>query len=172
MHNDDLKARLTKMQSLKILDILLYPKVFKSNIDGDLIYNLARSKGTFTGKLYSGSFTANEVLDLTKQYAHIDLYKQKFSGDIDADINKENILTSLSLKSNTSSLVTKDTKINTKSNRVKSKIDISANGNPITFYLEGPVDKPDVKINADKLLKKEASKAIKKGLGKYFKGLF
>ena len=172
LHNDDLKAKLTKMQSLKVLDMLLYPKVFKSNVNGDIVYNLASSKGTFKGKLYDGFFTGNKVLDLTKKYAHIDLYKQKFKGDVNADIKKESILASLNLKSNTSSIVTKNTKLNTKTNRIKSKIDVNANGNLIEFYLDGPLQQPDVKVRADELIKKEATKAIKKGLNKYFKGLF
>jgi hypothetical protein len=172
LHNDDFTATLTKMQSLEVLDMLLYPKVFKSNVDGDVIYNLATSKGTFEGKLYNGLFTNNKVLDLTKKYAHIDLYKQKFKGDINADINKENILAVVDLKSNTSSIVTKNTKLNTKANTIKSKIDVNANGNPIEFYLDGALDNPKVKVKADALIKKEATKAVKKGLNKYLKGLF
>jgi len=180
LHNDDFVANLNALQTLDILDMLLYPKVLKSSIDGKLVYNLADSKGDFKGFITKGEFTRNQVLDLTKQYAHIDLYKQRFKGDVDAKINKEKIIASLELKSNSSSIVTKNTKINSKANTIDSKIEINANGNPLTITLKGNINKPKIGIDAKQIIKKEATKAIKKevekrigqDVGKLFKGLF
>ena len=42
----------------------------------------------------------------------VDMYKETFRGDVSADINKENILASLDLTSNTSAIKTKNTKLN------------------------------------------------------------
>ena len=168
LHNDDFIATLSHMKTLEILDMLLYPKVFASDIDGKVNYNIASSKGKFLGKLSEGSFTPNKILDLTKQYARIDLYKQLFEGDVKADINKEHIVGFLDLHSNTSSIVTKATELNTETNQIKSKIEVSANGHPVDFYLSGNINDPKIRVKADKLLKKEANKAIKKGLNKLF----
>jgi len=167
LHNDDFHADINSLQTLDILDMLIYPKIFKSKIDAKLDYNIAVSKGDFKGYLSEGMFTKNEVLDLTKQYAHIDLYKQRFKGDVAAKINKENILASLNLKSNTSSILTKNTYINSKTQQIKSVIDISANGNPLTVKLSGNITKPKVKVDASKILKKEAKKAVKKEIEKH-----
>jgi hypothetical protein len=180
LHNDDFHADINKLHTLDILDMLIYPKIFKSDIDAKLDYNLVAQKGVFKGFLSKGTFTKNEVLDLTKQYAHIDLYKQLFKGDIDADIKKENIVASLDLKSNTSSIVTKDTYLNSKTKRIKSVININANGNPLIVKLSGNAENPKVQIDANKLLAKEATKAAKKELKKHLgkdvgnllKGLF
>ena len=172
LHNDDLVAKLSKMQTLALLDMLIYPKVFKSNIDAKVNYNLKQAKGVVNGKLSKGSFTKNQILDLTKKYAHIDLYKQQFKGGFDANINKEKIVASMDLKSNTSSISTKGTKLNTKTKTIQSKIAVSANGHPVDFYLSGIIESPKVKVNADKLIEKEATKAIKKGLNKYLKKFF
>ena len=172
LHNDALNANLDGMQTLKVLDMLLYPQVFDSRIDGDVVYDLAKARGTFKGKLLDGKFTQNQVLDLTKKYAKINLYKEIFVGDVDAKINKEKIVTSLSLKSNKSSITTKDAKIDSKRQTIYSKVEIVANHNPFEVTLSGNINSPDVKVNADELMKKEATKAIKKGLNKYFKGLF
>jgi hypothetical protein len=160
--------------------MLIYPKIFKANIDGKLDYNIAAAKGEFNGLLSNGKFTRNQVLDLTKQYAHIDLYRQIFKGDVNAKINKEHILASLDLKSNTSSIKTKNTKLNSKTKRINSVIDINANGNPLVVKLSGSVEKPKVSVDASKIIQKEATKAITKELqkhlgkdvGKLFKGLF
>jgi len=172
LHNDDFHATLDSLNTLKILDILIYPKVFDSSIDGVLDYNLVKESGVFNGKLSEGLFTKNTVLDLTKQYARIDLYKQRFKGDVDAKINKEKIVASLDLKSNTSSIITKNTKLNSKTQQIDSKIAINANGNPINVGLKGNVAKPKVSIDAKKLMEKEATKAVKKNLGKLFNKLF
>jgi len=172
LHNDDFSAKLASLQTLDLLDMLIYPKMFKSKIDGDLKYNLVEEKGTFDGKLSDGTFTKNQVLDLVKQYARINLYKEKFVGDVNAKINKENILASLDLKSNKSSIVAKNTKLNSKTQVIDSKIEINANGNPLNVTLRGNVNHPKIGVDANQIVKKQAEKAVKKEINKLFKGLF
>ena len=172
LHNDDFHADLKSIQTLDALHILIYPEIFKSSLIGTLDYNLAKEKGVMIADLIDGKFTQNQMLSLIKQYAHTDLYKQRFKGNVRADINKENIVASLDLKSNTSSIQTKNTKLNSKTKKINSKIDINANGNPVVITLTGNADSPKVKIDAEKLIEKEAEKAVKKGLNKYLKGLF
>ena len=172
LHNDDFHADLKSIQTLDALHILMYPEVFKSSLVGALDYNLAQEKGIMKADLIDGRFTKNQMLTLIKQYAHTDLYKERFKGDVRADINKENIVASLSLKSNRSSIKTKNTKLNSKTKKIHSKIDIDANGNPIVITLTGNATSPKVKIDAEKLIKKEAEKAITKELNNFLKKLF
>jgi hypothetical protein len=180
LHNDDFHADIKALQTYDILDMLLYPKVLKSDIDATLDYNLVAQKGDFTGKISNGHFTHNAVLDLTKQYAKIDLYKQKFAGDISAKINKELIVASLDLRSNTSFIKTKNTLINSKKKYIDSTLDISANKHPLKITLKGNINKPKISVDASKIIQKEATKAISKELdkrlgkdvGNLLKGLF
>ena len=172
LHNDDFHADLKSIQTLDALHILMYPEVFKSSLIGTLDYNLVKEKGVMKADLVDGKFTKNQMLTLIKQYAHVDLYKERFKGNVRADINKENIVASLDLKSNKSSLKTKNTKLNSKTKKINSKIDINANGNPIVITLTGNAASPKVKVDAEKLIKKEAEKAVKKELGKFLNGLF
>ena len=172
LHNDDFHADLNSLQTLDILDILIYPKIFKSTIDADLDYNLAQSKGELKGFLSHGTFTRNQVLDLVKKYAHTDLYVQKFKGDVNAVINKEHIVANLDLRSNTSSIKTKNTRLNTKTQKINSKINIVANKNPLSITLKGDINSPKIGVDASKLLQKEATKVLQKEASKLFKGLF
>ncbi len=172
LHNDDFHADLKSIQTLDALYILMYPEVFKSSLIGTLDYNLAKEKGVMKADLIDGKFTKNQMLSLIKKYAHVDLYKEKFKGNVRADINKEKIVASLDLKSNRSSINTKNTKLNSKTKKINSKIDINADGNPIVITLTGNAISPKVKIDAEKLIKKEAEKAVKKELGKFLNGLF
>jgi hypothetical protein len=150
----------------------MYPEIFKSSLVGTLDYNLAKEKGVMKADLLDGKFTKNQMLSLIKQYAHVDLYKERFKGNVRADINKENIIATLDLKSNKSSIQTKNTKLNSKTKKINSKIDINANGNPLVITLTGNAASPKVKIDAEKLIKKEAEKAVQKELNKFFKKLF
>jgi hypothetical protein len=180
VHNDDFHADIKGLQTLDILDMLLYPKVLQSKITATLAYNLAAKKGDFKGKITEGAFMQNVVLDLTKQYAKIDLYKQRFGGDVSAKINKEKILASLDLRSNTSSIKTKNTYIDSKKQYIDTVIDINANGNPLTVKLKGDINRPKISVDASKIIQKEATKAVTKELQKHLgkdvgnllKGLF
>ncbi|MDY0233804.1 MAG: hypothetical protein RBS11_07165 [Sulfurimonas sp.] len=166
LHNDDLKADIKNIQTLDALHMLIYPEMFKSSLDAKLNYNLAHKKGKFDGYLKDGSFTKNEMLDLIKQYARIDMYVERFKGDVNADIDNQNITASLGLNSNTSSINTKNARLDTQANSIDSKIDIVANKNPISVTLKGNISSPKVSIDAKELMKKEAAKIIKKEANK------
>ena len=166
LHNDNLHADLKSLQTLAVLDMLIYPEVFKSSLSGVLDYNLAKAKGTFKGDLTEGKFTKNTMLTLVKKYGKLDLYKEKFKGDVSADINKEKIVASLDLKSNKSSITTKNTKLNSKTKKINSTIKIVANENPITVKLTGNTASPKVEIDAKDIMKSQAKKHLLKELNK------
>ena len=165
LHNDDLKVELKDVKTLELLHKLIYPEIFMASLNAKIGYDLATKKGKMLGNLNDGKFTRNSVFDLARQYAKIDMYKEIFKGDVKADINKENILASLDLVSRTSSIKTQNTKLNTKTNNIDSTINIDANHNLITVKLSGKTTKPNVKVEADELIKSQAKKAIVKKLG-------
>jgi len=172
LHNDDFHADMDSLQTLTLLDMLIYPKVFQSSLAGTVDYNLKREKGSMKASLKDGRFTKNQVLDLVRKYGKLNMYKEDFKGNVNADIDREYILASLDLKSNRSSILTKNTKLNSKTKKINSKIDISANGNPIVVTLTGDVNSPNVNIDAQKLIEKEATKAVTKEISKYLKRFF
>ena len=172
LHNDDFHADILGVQTLDALHMLIYPEIFKASLDAKLDYNLASKKGKFKGHLIDGKFTKNQMFTLIKQYAKVDMYVEKFKGDVNADINKEKIVASMDLKSNTSSIKTKNTKLNTKTKMIDSRIDVVANNNPVSVILKGKTSSPKVSLDVEDLIKKEAGKAIEKEVGKLLKGFF
>ncbi len=172
LNNDDFTAKLDNLQTLPLLDMLVYPQIFASSLDGKLNYNLAKKSGKFDAKLLDGHFTKNGMIDLVRQYAKTDLYKEKFLGNLNADIKQENITAALHLNSNNAKIDTKDLKLNSKTKRIDAKIRVEANKNPLTVTLQGNVKKPRIGIDASELIKKEAGKAINKEINKFLKGLF
>jgi len=172
LHNDDFHADLIGVDTIGLLHMLKYPELFQAKLDARLDYNLAMSKGVLDGDLLKGHFVKNKTFDMIKQYAKFNMYKEKFSGDVNAKINKENILTSLNLKSNSSAIVTKDTKLNTKTQQIDSKLKVVANKNPIDLELSGDINQPNVKIDLEKFMKSKAGEKVQKELNRFFKKLF
>ncbi len=180
LHNDDFHADIKGVQTIDILHMLIYPEFLKGTMDAKLDYNLAQAKGKVIGKLLNAIVMKNQTLDLIKLYAKFDIYKERFNGDISANINKEKIVASLDLTSNKSAIRTKNTKINSLKQTIDSKITIVANKNPIDLRLSGNIMKPKVKVDLQKFMKTEAGKKVEKKmkkkvdkeLNKLFKKLF
>ncbi len=172
LHNDDFHADIKSVRTLDALHMLIYPEIFNASLDARLDYNLLAKKGKMLGKLVNGKFTQNKALSLIKQYAGVDLYVETFKGEVSADITQENILASLDLKSNTSAIKTKNTKLNSKTKQIDSTITIVANKTPVTVTLKGNTSSPKVGVDLEKLMKSKAGDAIKKEATKFLKGLF
>jgi len=166
LHNDDFYADILAVQTMDVLKMLIYPEIFKSSLNAKVDYNLATQKGIFDGHLVDGKFAKNQMFGLLKQYGKVDLYKETFKGDVDAKLNKEKIVASLDLKSRTASIVSKNTKLNSKTKAINSKIEIVANKHPFNVKITGTTDKPKVELDAKELMKSQAKSAILKELGK------
>ena len=172
LHNDDFSADLKSVGTKGLLHMLIYPEIFQSTLNAKLNYNLAQSKGVFSGQVTDGNFVKNKTFDLIKQYTKFDMYRESFNGDIGANINKENILASLDLRSKQASVKTKDTKINSKTQKIDSDITIQAKKNTITAKIYGDINSPKVKVDLEKLIKSEAGEKIKTEINKFLKKLF
>jgi len=172
LFNDDLHVDLKSIQTLKALEMLIYPEVFASSLNGVLDYNTKAEKGKFNGNLVGGKFTPNTMLTLVKQYGNVDLYKESFKGDVSADVNKEKLLASFSLASNSSSIKTKEAKLDSKEKTVDATIEITANKHPISVSLKGDTSSPAVSVDAGDILQKEVEKAVGEKLNGLLKGFF
>lgn len=172
LHNDDFHADIIAIQTLDALKMLIYPELFKATLNAQLDYNLALQKGLFKGKLLEGVFTKNQIFDLIKQYAQTDMYKEFFSGDVHAMINQEKITASLDLRSNTSSIITKDAKLNSKTQQIGADIDLVFNKNPVSASVKGDMNAPKVSIDLQKFMQSKAGQKVQEKATKLFKKLF
>jgi len=172
LHNDDFHADLVKVDTLGLLHMLKYPELFQASLNAKVDYDLAESKGDVDGHVVDGHFVKNQTFDLIKKYAHLNMYKETFEGDVSAKINKEKILANLDLKSRTSSIKTKNTKLNTKTQKIDSKLLIVANKNPINTHLTGDINQPKVSVDLEAFMKSKAGKKVEKELGRFLRKLF
>jgi len=162
LHNNDFKATLTSMKTLKVLNMLLYPEIFDATLNAKVDYDLQKAKGSFNGKLLDGKFTHNKVFDGVKRYAKLNLYNERFKGIIDADINKAKVLASLALKSNKTSIISKNAKINTKKQTIDAVVTLKTKKQPLSIKVSGKIASPDVKVDFKSLITKEIKQKVTK----------
>lgn len=172
LHNDDLHAEFKSLQTKNILHTLIYPEIFDASMSGTFDYNLLAEKGNFLATLAEGHFTENEIFTLIKQYGILDMYEEKFKGDIKANIHKEFIVASIALLSNKSSVKTDNAKLNSKTKSIDAELDLDVNKNPISARIKGTTDAPKVSINLEKFMKSKAGDSIKNEVNKLLKGFF
>ncbi|QOY55188.1 hypothetical protein HUE87_02815 [Candidatus Sulfurimonas marisnigri] len=172
LHNDDFSAEIKSVDTIGVLNMLIYPEIFKSTLNAKLDYNLALSKGVLSGHVADGHFVKNQTFDLIKQYTKFDMYRESFNGDISAKINKENILASLNIRSKQASIKSTGTKLNTKTSMINSDIIVQTKKDTITANINGDVNSPKVRVDLDKFLKSKAGEAVKKKIDKLFKKFF
>jgi hypothetical protein len=172
LHNDDFHAQLNKIQTTELLHMLIYPELFESTINAKLDYNLAQSKGLFSGHVVNGVFAKNKTFDLIKQYVKFDMYRENFNGDVSAKINKEDILASVDFRSKEASVKTVNAKLNTKTKQIDADITVVAKKDSITANIKGDVDSPKVSVDLKKFIESETGKAVVKEVNKLFKKLF
>ncbi len=166
--DDNFHADLKNIQTLEALEMLTYPEMFKSSLNGTLDYNLVSKKGLLDSTLSDGLFTQNIMMDLYRDYAKRNLYKERFNGTLKSRIDDSKTDTDLDLHSAKSSISSEHMLLDTKTKKVNAKIHIVANQNPLDIYIKGSMDKPDVKIDAQKIIEKEAGKQLNKLFQKLF----
>ena len=169
LHDKDFHAELKGLKTLSILYMLTYPESFDATLNGTLDYNLASRQGLLASRLFEGRFTRNTMFDQLRNYTPVDLYVERFNGTLDSDIRDKTIIGQLDLRSNVSSIRSENGVIDGGNKRIDAKVDINANNNPLSVTLKGNIDSPGIKIDASEIVKKEASKQIRRLLNDYFK---
>ncbi len=180
LHNDKLQADLNSVNAKRVLYMLIYPQIAEASVNAKVDYDLTQSRGTLSAQVTNAVFAKNQTFDLIKQYTKVDMYREHFNGDVDAKIDKENILASIDLRSKEASIKTAATKLNIKTNQIDTDVTIRAKKNEISAKLIGDIDAPKIVIDLEKLMKSETGKAIEekvnkvieKEINKLFKKLF
>ncbi|MGE4419833.1 MAG: hypothetical protein AB7D38_08360 [Sulfurimonas sp.] len=179
-HNDDFFADVDSVKTRKILHMLLYPEIADASLSAKIKYDLAQSRGVFEGKVTDAKFVKNQTFDLISQFVKFDMYKELFSGDVNAKIDKENILASMDLRSKDAAIKTEKTELNTKTNQIDTDVSIRIKKDEILGSVKGDINAPKVSIDMEKFMKTKAGEAVQekidkeveKGLNKLFKKLF
>ncbi|NPA66222.1 MAG: hypothetical protein GXO11_04990 [Epsilonproteobacteria bacterium] len=174
--NDDLNLDISKMKTKKLLYILNYPQIIDGAIDSKVVYNLLKQQGDIKATLSNGLFAKNMAFDLLKEYDKVDLYREKFNGNLNAKIKQELIDANFELLARKASISSSKTIIDTKKETIDSKIFIKTKNSPIHLTLKGDIDQPKVGVDLNKFLETKAGKKLEekanKEINRFLKKLF
>lgn len=152
--NDDFTATINDVEILKALHMMYYPEIFTSKSKIDVVYNLAKQKGTIKGNLLNGQFQKNEYSTIINNFARFDLTKEVYkSVDLNSNIDKNIIKSTVNMESRFTKIDVNPSTIDLE----KSSIDalVTTNIKDIVFdtKISGDLTSPNVKVDTQKLLK-------------------
>ncbi len=162
-----LDAKIVSVPLTNIFHTLIAPKIFEGMIFGDVTYDLTTSKGKIDTKIETVKLLPNQVTDILKNYANINLTKERYNQTtFTADLDDNLITFDFDAKSKKSYIVVKEGLVEKEKNTIDTKFDIKIDGKDFSGVIKGDMKKPKVKLDSSKYLKQKVSKEIGKFIDK------
>lgn len=190
LNNNLISATIKDMNSLGVLDMLQYPKIFDSAINGTLKYDRQTQIGNMDFILSKGSFTENKLMSILEKTLKFDGTKEVYNNiKIDGRINKSLVTANLNMQSNNTSITSNEATLNLDSNDINAKLLLKVQKYDLAGTLSGKATNPSISIDTSKLgkdiinnvinspkvqenvqkIEDKTKDAINKGLNKLFK---
>jgi hypothetical protein len=167
LDNDKLSVKTNNIQSLKLLDTMYYPKIFKSTIDANLDYNLSTKKGLSKVNMVDGKFLTNEAMSTLKKLTSYDLTLELYKkSSLVTKIDDTMLYSTLDMKSKNSTITSKKLNLNTAKSTIDGDIKIKYKKYDLGIKLAGAITSPKVKVDIGDALKNKAKDLLNKKLGK------
>ncbi|MEA1915556.1 MAG: hypothetical protein U9N30_09620 [Campylobacterota bacterium] len=167
LDNDKLKVETKNLRSLEMLDMMYYPKIFKSTLKAQLDYNLTSKKGLSKVIMENGKFLTNEAMSMLKNLTTYDLTLEVYkTANLTTKIDDTMLYSTLDMKSKNSQIVSKKLNMNTAKSTIDADIDVKYRKYDLGIKLAGPIANPKVKVDVGDVLKNKAKEALNKKLGK------
>ena len=168
--NKDLNVKFDSLNTVDICKTLLYPEIFKSQINSVIEYNLANKNGTVNMEMLDGSLTENSFTDIVKQVAKFDVTTEIYKKTTITGVIENSLFTGdLDMKSKLTKITSKNATFNFAKNSIKAKIKITAKKKTFALKLKGDVRKPSVSVDASEYISSELDKIIDKEIPKKHK---
>ena len=157
-----LQATFSDISVQKLMHTIYYPQIFKANVVGELHYNLAEKKGTFSSKLNQTQLLPNQLTTLIKKIQGTDLTKERYNQTtFDAKIDKENINFNFQAKSKTTTLKLHPATLNPKTNTINAHYLLDVEHKDIGGTIKGKINDPKITIDSSKFVEKEIIDKVK-----------
>jgi len=170
LDNNVLNVKLDNIQSTKLLDMLYYPEIFKSNIKLDLDYNLATKKGLSKLSTNNGQFLTNQTTELLKKFTNYDLTMEVYDvTNLTTQIDNTKLENELYMKSKNSEIKSKVFKIDTAKSTIDADLTLQYRKYDTALQLKGDIANPKVKLDIGKALENKAKEKIKEKVNEKLK---
>ena len=163
LKNDDLNAKLNNVGIKELSYMMFNPEIFDSKGSFNLDYNSLTKKGEITGSLLNGHFLENDFSILVNQLAKFDLTKEIYETvDIKSQINQNQLVSTLSMKSQNTQIDIKDSLLDFEQNTIGAKVDTKVKKSNFSVFLNGNISKPKISLDTKEILKNELDKKLEK----------
>ena len=167
LKNDDFHANINDLQIKKLTHMLYYPDVFDSTSDLTLDYNLLMKKGKLKGNLIKGHFLPNDFSSLLNQFAKFDITREVYeSVDINTDINKLVLTTSLNMKSKNTNITADKSVLDLEKSTIDAYVNTKIKTTQFALKVKGKTTNPKISIDSKDLIQNQLNKQIDKNKDK------
>lgn len=189
LNNNLATITLKNMDSLGILDMLQYPQFFKSNINGNIKYDIYTQKGKIDFIMNKGGFAENKLTKLLRSLINFNATKEIYDNiTFKGDINNKIINANLDMQSNNTSLNSNNMTIDLERDTIKADVFLKVQKYELLSVISGKISNPSIKIDTKSLgknvvnsilqnekvqeqkekLEEKAKDVLQKGLDKLF----
>jgi hypothetical protein len=170
LDNNKLNVQLDNIQSTKLLDMLYYPEIFKSNIKLDLDYDITTKKGLSKLSANNGQFLTNQTTQMLKQFTQYDLTMEIYDvTNLTTKIDNTNLENDLYMKSKNSEIKSKVFIIDTAKSTINADLILKYRKYDMGLKLQGAIADPKVKLDIGKTIENKAKEKIKEKLNETLK---
>ena len=163
---DVLKIDLSDVSFKRILALFPYPQLLDASTTGGIEYDFKKKKLRIRSKLKDVKFFYHKEMDTLYRKTDINLLKEKFSrASLDVDYQNNTVLGNIIMESNTSHLSLTNAQIDTKLKTINGYFDVKMQGKEFSGKVYGPLEKPKINLNMQKLIRHEMDKQLDSIMG-------
>lgn len=157
-----------KDTSLKdLLNLFSYPMLLDAKTNGSVNYHYKKDLVLVDTKLNDAKFLKSDVVDNLYKKAGIYLPDEVFNeSTLELTYQNDIILGSVKLQNDRGHILLTNTKINTDKKLINAKFDVNLQEHEFTGTIIGPLKKPKVQLNFQKLIRHEMDHQLDSMVGK------
>jgi len=161
--NNDFNLNANNLSVIKLMDMLMYPKVFDSIGNITLKYNLLNKKGKLKAILVNGHFLPNKLSFLINTLAHFDLTREIYKKtEINSIINNKKIVSNLDMQSRLTHITSNNAFVDLEKEYINAILDIEILHKPIFVKIKGNLYSPKISVDLKKYVNKKLKNKVKK----------
>lgn len=158
-----LVINMNDISAQKLMQMLVYPQVFKSKVTGNIKYDLKERKGSINSQLKEAQLLPNDLTKLIKKFNGVDLAKERFNeSKFNAKIAQEHIAFEFHAKSKTTTIILSDAHLNTKGNTIKANYNVAIENKDVGGKIKGDINNPKISVDSSKYIQRELNSVIDK----------
>ena len=163
INNHLINATIKNMNSIGVLDMLQYPKIFNSTINGDFKYDRQTQIGNIGLILSQGVFSNdNKLMSVLEKVLKFNGTKEIYNNiTIDGNINKRLVTANLNMLSNNTSITSNNATLNLDNDNISADLLFNVKGYELYGALSGKATNPNLKIDTSKLGKAIVDEVVK-----------